>query len=238
MEMIEKKENKVVFRASIDDTTANAIRRYIGHINVMAIDEVEIHMNNSPLYDETVAHRVGLIPLETEKTVNEKSTGVLKLKTDKEGVVYSKEFKGTPKPVYDSIPITILNKGQEIEIVANVKAGKGHEHAKFSPGFMFYREIVDVKVDKDCPQDILTACKKNTIKTEAGKTIIGDIYGNGACEVAIEKHMKEKKVNMSLVPTGELLVSVESFGQMPPQEMFKKAIEALKKDLNNVGKAL
>ena len=42
------------------------------------------------------------------------------------------------------MPITLLSEGQEIEIVANVKMGKGQEHAKFSPGIMNYRQISEM----------------------------------------------------------------------------------------------
>lgn len=160
MELIEKKENKIVFRAEMDDTIANAIRRYLGHIPVLAIDEVEIYKNDSPLYDETLAHRIGLIPIKTEKNVNEKTSISLKLVSDKEGMIYSGDLKGAAKIVYNKIPITLLNKDQELELVAKVRPGIGIEHAKFSPGLMFYRNVVNAKVEKDCPQDIIESCKK------------------------------------------------------------------------------
>ena len=58
----------------------------------------------------------------------------MKLKTKKEGFVYSGELEGDAEVVYDKIPITLLDKGQELEIKATLKAGKGEEHEKFSPG--------------------------------------------------------------------------------------------------------
>ncbi len=238
MELIEKKENKMVFRGEIDETIANAIRRYLGRISVLAIDEVEIHKNDSPLYDETVAHRIGLIPIKTDKSVNEKTSANLKMSVDKEGTVYSGELKGPIKTVYEKIPITLLNKNQEMEVVAKIRAGKGIEHAKFSPGLMFYRNIVNARIDKDCPQEIIESAKKSAVKTEGGKIVIHDIYGNDACEASIEKYMTEGKMQAELIPTEELLMTVESFGQMDPGEIFKKSIEALKKDLETVDKKI
>ena len=237
MEIIEKKNNKIVFTADMEDSIANAIRRYVGHIPVLAIDEVEIIKNDSPLYDETIAHRIGLIPIKTDKAVGDK-TATLKLSSDKEGMIYSGDFKGSEKVVFEKIPITLINKGQEFEITAKVRAGKGSEHAKFSPGFMFYRNTADAKMDKDCPQEIIESCGKSSIKTEGGKIVIKDIYGNDACEAAIEKYQREGKAHVEIIPRDDIVITVESFGQMESKEIFKKAIEALRKDLELIGKKI
>jgi len=63
MELIEKKENQITFIAEADERLMNSIRRYVNQIPVLAFDEVVISRNDSPLYDETIAHRMGLIPL-------------------------------------------------------------------------------------------------------------------------------------------------------------------------------
>jgi len=72
MKLINKKENKIMFTAEIEESLANAIRRYMNQIPVLAVEEVEISRNDSPLYDETIAHRIGLIPIKTDETVNVK----------------------------------------------------------------------------------------------------------------------------------------------------------------------
>ena len=68
MKKIEKSENQIVFSAEMEETLANSIRRYINHIPTLAIDEVEISKNDSALYDETIAHRIGLIPIKSGKS--------------------------------------------------------------------------------------------------------------------------------------------------------------------------
>ena len=45
----------------------NTLRRImIDEVPTMAIEEVEFFKNNSILYDEIIAHRLGLIPLKTD----------------------------------------------------------------------------------------------------------------------------------------------------------------------------
>ena len=63
---------KLVLRIPANEPLANAIRRSVAEIPVLAVDEVEIFKNDSALYDEMIAHRVGLIPLKTEKGMTKK----------------------------------------------------------------------------------------------------------------------------------------------------------------------
>lgn len=193
MKLIEKKENQWTFSTEIEESLANAIRRYINEIPILAVAEVEISKNDSPLYDETIAHRIGLIPLKMEKAMAEKTKVQFKLSTNKEGPVLSGELKGGKGVVYENIPITILNKNQELTLVADAEMGKGNEHAKFSAGLMFYRGSLDLKE---------------------------------------EDHSKESTKN------GELILTLESFGQLPVQDLFAKSVEALEKDLAFVSKKI
>lgn len=236
MKIISKKDNQIVFRVDIDESLANAIRRYINHIPILAIDEVEISRNDSPLYDETIAHRFGLVPLKMDKDAKEDIK--LKLSTNKEGSVYSKELKGKIDAVYGNMPITSLNKGQELEVVAIVKAGIGNNHSRFSPGLMFYRNVIDIKVDKDCPQEVIKMCPQKIFKLEGGKIVTKDEIKCDMCETCTDVCKKNKKESITLTPTGELAITIESFGQLEVNEIFKRAIDVLKKDLADVSKKI
>jgi DNA-directed RNA polymerase subunit D len=236
MKILNKKNNQITFSAELDESLANAIRRYVNQIPTLAIDEVEISKNDSPLYDETIVHRLGLIPLKMDKT-NEKGGGKLTLVADKEGIIYSGDIKGKIKPVYDKIPITVLKKGQTLEIVATVRAGEGSEHSKFSPGFMFYRNMIKIKIDKDCPKEIINSCPKGILKAD-GKVSAVDGTECDVCEACIDLCKKMGKNSIELIPTGELIITVESFGQISEEDIFKRAIEVLKDDLKEVVKKI
>ena len=97
MKLIEKKDNQLLFVTEADETILNSVRRYLNQIPILAVDELEISKNDSPLYDETIAHRIGLIPLKDSG----KKEGKLKLSVKKEGMICSEELKGDIKIVYD-----------------------------------------------------------------------------------------------------------------------------------------
>lgn len=234
MKIIEKKDNTLVFMVEADESILNSIRRYVNHIPVLAIDELEISKNDSPLYDETIAHRIGLIPLKNES----KTSGKLKLSVKKEGIVYSDELKGNLKVIYDKVPITLLGKGQELELVANVKIGTGNEHSKFTPGLIFYRNVFEIKLDKNCPKEVIENCPKNILKLKDGRIIVEDDFKCDSCEVCVDFCKENGKDSIEVIPTKELLVTLESFGQLTVEDVFKKSIEVLKKDLIELSKKL
>lgn len=238
MKIIDKKENQITFSAELDESLANAIRRYIDQIPILAVDDVEISKNDSPLYDETIAHRIGLVPLKMDKTISEKSVEQITLVAQKDGIIYSEEMKGKVKPVYDKIPITVLKKGQELEILATAKVGRGTKHSKFSPGLMFYRNLIKIKVDKDCPKEIVNACPQKVFGLETGKVTVVDENNCDMCEVCVDLARKMGKNCIELSPTGELVITIESFGQIDEKEIFKRAIEILQDDLKEVSKKI
>ena len=135
----------------------NTLRRMmVDEVPTMAIEEVEFQKNNSILYDETIAHRLGLIPLKTDlKSYNlpDKCMCVgngcfrcqLKMvlrATKGSGVVYASEIKSKDpavKPVYPEMPIVKLLKGQTLELEATAVLGRGREHMKWSPCHVWYK---------------------------------------------------------------------------------------------------
>lgn len=229
MKLIEKQDDKVVFSAEISDSLANTIRRYVNEIETLAVDEIEVHKNDSALYDETIAHRIGLVPLKAGK-----AEANLKLSVNKAGNVYSGDLKGADV-VFDKIPLTTLNDGQEIELIAKAKLGKGSEHAKFAPGAMFYRNVTEITLDKQFLEEIKRICPDCEIKEKGDKIIVIDNKAKEICDVCeglAEKIGKKPETEIK----DELIITLESFGQLGIRDIMKKSVDALKKDLNEVGK--
>ena len=237
MEIIEKNDNQIIFTADVDESLANAVRRYVNEIPVLAVEDLEIARNDSALYDETIAHRIGLLPLKTDKSVKEKTTAQIKLVAKKAGMVYSGEFEGSVKQVYDKIPITLLDKDQELDIVANIRAGRGVEHSKFSPGLLFYRNIVEIIADSEFKEEIKKSCPNNEVK-EKGKTVV--VLDNKKKEVAdiCEEIARAHNKKAEIENKDGLVITIESFGQIDVKDIFPKAIEVLKEDLEDVSKKI
>jgi len=237
METIEKTENKLIFSAKIEDTLANAIRRYVHEILVLAVDEVEIHQNGSPLYDETLAHRIGLVPFKMSKDYKEDSELKVSIKKKGPGYVYSGDIKGEAEVVYDKIPLTLLKENQEIDVKATAKLGKGSYHTKHSPGFMFYRSSAEIILPKKLSDEINKVCPISQVKSKGENIVVKD---DGAkplvdlCQAIAEKNKESVETKFG----DELIITVESFGPMAPKEIFKESVEQLKKDLQSFSKQI
>ncbi len=155
IDVIESDQSKIRLRLKgIDRAYANAVRRIaISQVPTMAIDDVVILENSSVMFDELVAHRLGLIPLRTdlnrfnlpEECDCKSALGCPKCRvllvldaeaTDKVRTVTSADLVSEDpetKPISDAIPVVKLAPGQKIKLEAYARLGKGSEHAKWQP---------------------------------------------------------------------------------------------------------
>src|SRR3989338_1029541 len=228
MEAIEKTPEKLVLRMEANENLANTLRRSISEIPILAIDEVEIVRNDSALFDEVLAHRLGLLPLKTEKSMSGKTRIDLKLSKTGPGMVYSGDFKGGADIVYDNIPMVLLEDGAKIELVATAILGKGIEHSKFNPGFAYYRHLLEVKGSPKINEIVQNS--KGVIKPEKkGDKWICDLNENEVDEIS--------KIDKEAVKDGdEILLFVESYGNMSAVDVLAGAIEALDDNLDEFEK--
>lgn len=234
MKKIIKTDEKIVFTTDMSMTLANAIRRSVNEIPVLAIDEIDIYKNDSALYDEVLAHRMALVPLKNQK-VKEGDHVELKLSVkanNKKIDVLSGDFGELS--VYEGLPLTILEKDQEVEVVAKARQGKGVEHSKFSPGFVYYRILNKIDIGKDAEKrQELASLYPEVFSVDAGKLKVKNEWAFDL-EVGDLKEFEGIKVT----PTDEIVFFIESWKQIDADEMFDSAVKALNKNLDEVTKAL
>ena len=178
--------------------------------------------NDSALYDEVLAHRIGLIPIKNDSKT--KTSGTLSLKKVGPCTVYSGDFKGDLKIVYEGIPLTILEKDQEIEITANAAMGTGLIHTKYVPGLIYYRNLREVKTG-NVKIDSIVQKASGMIKPEKkSNKWICDLTDSQIDEIrALDKD--------SIEDSQEFLLIIESFGILDSEKILAKAIETLEKNI-------
>ena len=224
MDVIQETNEKLIVRMEANEPLFNAIRRSIPEIKVLAIDEVEMFKNDSALYDEVLAHRIGLVPFKTTKDMNDKTKIELKLVKKGPCTVYSGDFEGDAELVHDKIPLTILGEEHKLELVATETLGKGLEHAKYIPGLCYYRHILEVS---SAPKiDAIVEKSKGAIKAvKKGSKWLCDLEGAEIEDIrTIDK--------AAVADSNEMLFIIESYGNMSAKDILLKAIKALEENLD------
>lgn len=155
VKVLEDAEDRVSLQLDgVDRSYANAVRRFcLSEVPSMAIDDVVILENSSVLYDEILAHRLGMVPLKTdleryilpEKCDCGTPLGCQKCRVllvldasahEKIRIVYSGDLVSEDReisPISASIPIVKLAPGQTVKLEAYARLGRGKEHAKWQP---------------------------------------------------------------------------------------------------------
>ena len=252
-----KEQNKLSF--ILKDSTpifANTLRRLmIDEVPTMAIEDVEFIKNNSILYDEMVAHRLGLIPLKTDlrsynlparckcegKGCNRCQLKLVLRATNKPGMVYASEIKSKDpavKPVYGDMPIVKLLKGQSLELEATAVLGKGKDHMKWSPchAYYKYRPIIEITGDVKNPEAIIEVDHNNIFEIKDRKlTINKDKVLD--CDLSLDFSEIDKNVKVSASDT-EFVFNVESFGQLSCKEIINKALDIFDEQLEEFAEEL
>lgn len=222
----------------------NELRRAFMHeLPIVAIEDVYFTKNSSALYDEIIAHRLGLIPIKADL---DKFQGECKCKGKGCGkcevrftlkiagpcTVYSGDLKIKNKDVkiiYPKMPIVVLSENQEIELQAVAILGIGKEHMKWSPGLAYYQRYPKIEVGKgEAVKKGIEACPKGVFNNK-GKVI--NLLNCDLCKSCQDKSKGAIKVDGE---EGKFIFTLESWGQKEPKEGLKKACDVIKSKLKEV----
>jgi DNA-directed RNA polymerase subunit D len=148
VESLQDKGSRLSFTTKgISLTLANAVRRYsMNHLPILAIDTVTMYENSSPIFDEYIAHRIGLVPIKTPK--NLPASVEISFVLDAQGPreVYSGDMKSSDAGIdvaEPKIPIVTLSEGQSLRLEGKAVPGSGRKHAKFQAGIVAYEDKED-----------------------------------------------------------------------------------------------
>ena len=184
---------------------ANAIRRYsMNRVPVLAIDKVTMYENSSPVFDEYIAHRIGMMPIKTPKNLPASAEVSFVLDVQGPKAVYSEDLKSSDSGIIVAeprIPIVTLTEGQSVRLEGKAILGVGRKHAKFQAGLAAYDEQEDgsllMKVESFLnmgPKDMLIrGCKALENDLEELSDELGALSGKKKKAKKKEAEPAEKK---------------------------------------------
>ncbi|MFW9999798.1 MAG: DNA-directed RNA polymerase subunit D [Candidatus Hodarchaeota archaeon] len=255
LEVLEKSDRKLIFVVEgISIEMANAIRRIIiSEIPVMAVDEIIILKNDSPLYDEIISHRLGLIPLTTDLEVyklprececggygcplcqvsltcevTNTSTAPLE--------IYSGDLKSNdPKiiPVDPNIPIVKIDKNDKVIIEAYAILGLAKDHVKWQAiSNIFYRFYPQIDFNNSkcakCPDKCIVSrmCPEDLYDFSSKKTtvLIEDYWKKCTLCNSCQNDCPEEAIKVGW-KENTYIFSIESDGVLPFETIIKKTFD-------------
>jgi DNA-directed RNA polymerase subunit D len=229
-------------------------RSILNKVKTMAMEEIDLHKNTSAMYNENLAHRLGLIPLTFEdKAYNLrenckcKGKGCSKcqviLTLNKKGpcTVYAGDLKSTDQKVVPSdkdIIIIKLLEGQEIKLDGIARLGSGGKHSRWQPAIVGYQYYPELKITKDCNlcKECEKACPKELVKLIKSKKKFSLIDSHkcnlcNACAKACPKDALKVEGDES-----RIIVTVESISSISPRKIVLNATEIINEELAELKK--
>jgi len=235
----------------VEDVTApfvNAIRRIIiTEIPVYACKELVVYENTSPLFDESIAHRVGLIPLKTPLDSDESSRMVtISLEATGPTTVYSADMVSDDaevSPIDGGFPIVKLGPGQKLSFNAECCVGFGKDHARWQPGLASYKNYPIIKIDsKRCNLcgRCSTACPQNILQMTDDAINVVDVMMCTFCKSCMEACTSSNEETLiKVIPQDDKFIfKVESFGNMTAKDLLTTALKMIENKANSLNQQI
>lgn len=249
-------KDKGIVRVVVKGTSPaemNTYRRFVlEKLPAMAIDTVELIENSSALYDEMLAHRLGLVVLKTDTEsyfVKEhcKCKGVgcarctldLTLEAEGPGIVYAEQLKSKDPavvPVHGKTPLVKLLAHQKVKLIARAVLSTGKEHIKFSPGLIYYQGYPNIKIGAvKSPDAIAEICPTKVFSSDHKKLSIKDKEACILCMACVDASKGDVEVSGS---ASDFIVTIEPWGQLTPGEMVEGLVHALHEQIDSLSEEI
>ena len=254
VKILKKNDEKIEFMiGGIDSALAGELRRIMmSEVPTLAIEWVDFVKNDSVLWDEIVASRLGLIPLvfksKSYKFKKDCKCGgkgcthcQVTLSLVKKGpcVVYSGNLVPSDKkvkPVYDKIPIVELTEGQELKFETIAELGLGKDHAKWQAAIVGYRAISKITIGKSGnAKEYADRCPKKVFTFKNKRLKVAKPLECNLCMTCVELSKGAIKVEAD---EENFLFKLETACGLKPKEIVMKSIEILNDKLNEFSKDL
>ena len=254
IKILEKNDSNITFLLEESNPQfANTLRRVMtGEIPILSIESVDFTVNDSVLYNEIIAHRLGLVPLVFDpKNFHFKSEHddgktcsmcEVVFAINKKGpcMVYTKDMKSSNpevKPLFDNIPIVELFEDQKLKLEASASLGLGVNHARYQAANAFYRyyptAITNGKVAN--VDEVIKSCPKNALTFKNEK-----FTANENCDLC-KQCVKVADPKGSLEITGDdtkFIFTVESISGLKAEDIALASVDIIKKKLKDFDKAV
>ncbi len=251
VQVVERRNDYIRFVVEgVDAGTLNSLRRVIvSEVPILAIHEVVIIENNSVMYDEVLAHRLGLVPLTTPleslPRIEECEMGLvdptectvklaLQVKAEEPMVVYSYMLtsdRPDVRPVHDNIPLVKLETGQTVVAEVYARLGRAREHAKWQAGNAAYYAYPRVSLSTQLPDKCRSLLEEvcGSVEVDGARCTYGKLK---AIESYCGGHVKVD------AEPDKYVFWAESYGNMDVESLIREAFRILRWKLESFMDAL
>lgn len=245
IDILKENDDEIQFRISgVNTGFVNALRRVmIAKIPTLAIDNVSIIKNNSGLFDEVLAHRLGLIPWKFNRE-NFKDDEIHSSDLEKE-ITITMDEEGKKRvtsgdlnvenadisPEEDEIPVVQLLEDQRVKLRTTAKFGNGEKHAKWQAANASYFNYPQIEVEEvEDPELIIENCPADVFEHSNGEL---KVKNEKACQLCrLCEKISENNITVE-EKENDFIFNLESISGLDPKEIITQSVNELKRELED-----